>query len=216
MDVNGPQGHLSAERLDAYVEEALDGRERAGVETHLAACARCRDEVAELRSLFVALSELPRFAPSVGFSDQVMAGVRVRQPVFAGASEWLERLAPQTTRGWAAAAAVLALPVLGATLLVAWIMAQPGVTPQGLWTLGTTFTGEALSSGWHWAWARFAETAVAGYLVRAAALLDSVGRGEIGLALVMFATLTASSIYVLYQNLFRPEVRRTEHASYVF
>lgn len=216
MDVNGPNDHPSVERLNAFVEHGLDESERAGVDAHLAACSRCREEVAELGSLFMALSELPRFAPSAEFADRVMAGVRVRKPVVVSAGEWAERLTPQSTRGWAAAAAVLALPVLGATLLVAWIMAQPGVTSQGLWTLATTFAGEALTSGWHWAWTRFAETAVAGYLVRVAAVVESVGRDEIGLALVMFATLTAGSIYVLYQNLFRTEARRSENASYVF
>jgi hypothetical protein len=216
MDVNDHNRHPSAERLNAYVERALDGGEHGGVEAHLAACARCREEVAELRSVFAALSDLPRFAPSVGFGDRVMAGVRVRRPVTVTAGEWVERLTPQSTQGWAAAAAVLALPVLGATLLVAWVMAQPGVTPQGLWTVATQFTGEALSSGWHWAWTRFAETAMAGYLIRAASVLESVGRGEIGLAVVMFATFTAGSIYVLYQNLFRTQERRSENASYVF
>jgi hypothetical protein len=216
MDVNGPNNHPSVERLNAFVERELGAGERAGVDAHLAACAHCREEVAELRSLFTALSELPRFAPTPGFADRVMAGVRVRKPVVVSTGEWVERLTPQSTRGWAAAAAVLALPVLGATLVIAWIMAQPGVTSQGLWTLATTFAGEALSSGWHWAWTRFAETAVAGYLVRVASVLESVGRGEIGLAMVMFATLTAGSIYVLYQNLFRRQERRTENVSYVF
>lgn len=220
MDVNGPQNHPSAERLNAFVEETLGGSDRVEVQKHLGSCAECREEAAELRSLFVALSTLPAFAPSSGFADRVMTGVRVRtpvlQPAFAGASAWVERLTPQSTRGWAAAAAVLALPVLAATLLVTWLMSQPGVTPQGLWTVTTTFTGEALGSGWHWAWTRFAETAVAAWMVQAAELLDQLGRGEIGLAVVMFAVMTAGSTYVLYQNLFRTEARRTQHASYVF
>jgi anti-sigma factor RsiW len=214
--VSDTRSHPSPERLHDLVEGSLDGAELRAVDSHLTGCPECREEVAELRSLFGALSGLTRFEPSVGFADRVMAGVRVRRPAFAGASAWVERVTPQTTRGWAAAAAVLALPVIGATVLVSWLMAQPGVTLQGLWTLTGRLAGEALSSGWQWAWARFAGTTLAGWLAQGLEVAGSVGRGEVGLAVVLFATLTAGSIYVLYQNLFRPEARRSEHASYVF
>ena len=49
-----------------------------------------------------------------------------------------------------------------------------------------------------------------------AEVLASVSHGEIGLAAVMFVTLTAGSIYVLYQNLFATKAQKVEHASYVF
>lgn len=208
--------HPGTERLQAFVEDSLDESRHAAVESHVSVCTECRAEVEELRSLFTVLSDLPSFAPSAGFADLVMAKVRVRQPAFAGAGAWVERVVPHTTRGWAAAAALLALPVLGTTLLVTWLMSQPGVTPQGLWTLASGFTVDALSSGWQWAWARFAGTTLAAWLGEAAGLAQTVGRGEIGLAAVMFAMLTAGSTYVLYQNLFRPDERRTQHATYVF
>lgn len=212
--------HPTTERLQELVEESLDERQRAVVESHLSVCASCSREAEELQALFGALSELSTFAPSPGFADAVMAKVRIREPVlaplFAGAGAWIERITPQTTRGWAAAAAMLALPLVGATLLVTWLMAQPGVTPQGLWTLTSEFAGSAASTGWQWAWARFAGTNLAAWLAQASELAQSVGRGEIGLAAVVFATMTIGSAYVLYQNLFRPEARRTEHATYVF
>lgn len=216
--------HPPTERLQELVEDALDEHQRAAVASHVAACEPCRTEVEELHTLFGALSELRTFAPSARFADAVMAQVRVRRaafapslaPALAAAGAWLERIMPKTTRGWAAAAAMLALPIVGATLLVAWLMAQPGVTPQGLWTLTSEITASAASTGWQWAWTRFAGTSLAAWLAHAADLAQSVGRGEIGLAAVMFATMTMGSTYVLYQNLFRPEARRTEHATYVF
>lgn len=214
--MNESRHHPTAERLQAFVEESLERRQRAAVESHVSVCEQCGGEVEELRVLFGALSALPTFAPSAGFADVVMAKVRVRRPAFAGADAWLERVTPRTTRGWAAAAAVLALPVLGATLLLTWLLTQPGVTPQGLWTLAGGMVGEAAVSGWQWAWAHFAGTTLAAWLARAAELALTVGRGEIGLAAVLFATLTAGSTYVLYQNLFRTEERRTQHATYVF
>lgn len=212
--------HPAAERLEAFVEETLDAGERASLDAHLAACAACRAEVSEMRSLFAALASLPEMEPSPGFANRVMARVRVRQPALSRASawagSWVERLAPKTTRGWAAASAVFSLPVLGASLLVLWLMAQPGVSAQGLWTVTSGLAASAASSAWQWSWIRIANSGLAATAVELFQLVASVGRGGIGLGVVMFATLTAGSVYVLYQNLFRTTPRRNEHASYVF
>lgn len=216
------RNHPTTERLQAFVEESLDRTQRDAVAAHISVCGQCGGEVEELRSLFGALSSLGTFTPPAGFADAVMARVRIRRPSFAGASAladvgaWVDRVVPKTTRGWAAAAALLALPVLAATLLVTWLMAQPGVTPQGLWTLGSELAGDAVVNGWRWAWTHFAGTTLAAWITQGAQLAQNVGREEIGLAAVAFATLTAGSSYVLYQNLFRTEARRTEHATYVF
>jgi anti-sigma factor RsiW len=208
--------HPATERLQEFAEEVLGGPEHAVVDAHLAACARCRAEVEELRSLFLALSSLPAFEPTAGFADRVMKHVRVRQPVLAAAAAWIERVTPRSTRGWATAAAVFGLPVIGATVLVGWLLAQPGVDAQGLWTLTTGLAGDAAVNVWQWTWTQLAGSTLAAWMVQVADLLDSVGRGEIGLAVVMFSTLTAGSIYILYQNLFRTQQqRRIEHASYV-
>lgn len=216
MEVSHRPDHPTAEKLQDLLERSLDSAEQSVVEAHVAECPDCRLELEELRSLFGALSSLPRLAPSRDFADTVMAKVRVRRPAFAGVNTWIERVTPHTTRGWAAAAAVLALPVIGATLLVTWIMSRPGVTPQGLWTVATSLAEQGASSGWQWAWARFAGTSLATWLAQAAEVIQTVGHGEIGLAAVAFATLTAGSTYVLYQNLFRTEPRRSENATYVF
>ena len=218
--------HPTMERLQAFVEASLEGAERAVVASHLTGCSECRAEVEELRSLFEALGSLPELAPGPGFADRVMRHVRVRRPshawagAWAGATEWvegwLERVAPKSTRGWAAASAVSALPLIGATVLVAWLLSQPGVSAQGLWTFLAALAGDAATGTWQWVWAQLSGSALAVWMARAAEYLGSVGRGEVGLAVVMFTTLTAGSIYVLYQNLFRTrQPRRIEHASYV-
>lgn len=219
--------HLSEERLHGYVEEGLDAAERAVVDRHLSACTRCRGEVGELRSLFLAFQELPTLAPSAAFADQVMEKVRVRRPAMAWVSEWagewasggarwVERLVPQTTRGWAAVTGLFALPAVTVTVLLWWLLSQPGVTPQSLWLIASSVTGDAVATGWQWAVTQIAGSGAAAYALQLVELIGSVGRGEIGLAVVMFATATAASVYVLYQNLFRTNARRTEHASYVF
>ena len=216
FDVSERLNHPSTERLEAFVEESLDGADRAVVDSHLTRCSDCQAEVAELRTLFAALGDLPELEPSAGFADRVMARVRVRQPVLAAASAWLDRVMPQSTRGWAAATAVFALPVVGATVLVAWLLAQPGVSAQGLWTFGTALVADAAVAGAQWAWTQLSSSTLAAWAVQAAEVVGTAGAGQVGLVLLMFATLTAGSIYILYQNLFRPQQqRRIEHASYV-
>lgn len=208
--------HPSPDRLEALVEATLDGAAQAVVESHLATCERCQAEVADLRSLFEALSALPEVAPSAGFADRVMKGVRVRRPVLAWLNEWIERLTPATNRGWAIAAAVVAMPVLASTALVWWLLSHPEVSVESLWLVASTMMSEGLSSGWQWVWASLAGSGLAVWASGLMDLAESLGRGGLGLAAVMFATLTVGSVYVLYQNLFRTNARRTEHASYLF
>lgn len=208
--------HPAHERLQAYVAEELDGGDAAVIDAHLTGCARCRVEVEELQTLFAMLSSLAYHSPAAGFADRVMARVQVRQPWFARAAEWLAGLAPKSTRGWALATAMVALPAAATTGLVWWLMSRPGVTVQGLWVISTEFAARVLSGAWAWASSQIAGSALASWAAVAAEVVASVGRGGIGLGLVMFATLTAASIWILYENLFRTNARRTDYASFVF
>ena len=52
--------HLSEERLNAYVDGALDVSEREAVERHLATCATCRADVQRLRELLASATALPK------------------------------------------------------------------------------------------------------------------------------------------------------------
>jgi anti-sigma-K factor RskA len=47
-------------KLNEYVDGTLAAHDRASVEAHLAACAACRDAVAELRRLVAEARDLPR------------------------------------------------------------------------------------------------------------------------------------------------------------
>ena len=208
--------HPDPERLQALVEESLDGPGTAQVQAHLTTCTRCRSEVEELRSLFGMLSSLAYHAPAAGFADRVMAGVRIRQPWHARAAEWLDRLAPKTTRGWAVATSMVALPAVALSALLWWLMSRPGVTVQGLWVMSTEFAGRGLDGAWGWLWSHVTASSLAAWATSAGEVVASVGRGGIGLGVVMFVTLTAASIWILYKNLFRTEARRTDYASFVF
>ena len=69
--------HLSAERLQAFLERELPGGEVARVEEHLATCARCTEELDGWRLLFEDLSGLAAHAPTVGFRERVLAAVEL-------------------------------------------------------------------------------------------------------------------------------------------
>lgn len=208
--------HPTADRLEALVEDSLDAADEAVVRSHLATCARCQTEVSELRTLFEALSALPELAPGAGFADRVMAGVRVRRPLYERVAEWIEGFLPDTNRGWALAAAAVGAPVVASATFVWWILSQPGVTAQNLALVAAAVASDGLATGWQWVWVRFATSSAAAWLNVLADAATSLGRGEIGLVAVMFATMTLASIYVLYQNLFRTDARRTHHVSYIF
>ena len=68
-------GHLSAERMQAFLDGELPAREVASVEEHLTSCARCSAELDGWRVLFEDLGGLGGLGPEHGFADRVMAGV---------------------------------------------------------------------------------------------------------------------------------------------
>ncbi len=60
MSLDEAMSHAAArERLDDYIDGALGAAERAALETHLALCAECTEEVATLRALVEAAGALP-------------------------------------------------------------------------------------------------------------------------------------------------------------
>jgi len=209
--------HPESDRLEAYVEGGLPPAERAVLESHLGACARCQAEVEEWRALFGLLASLPRLAPAPGFADRVLAGVRVRRPWPARAAALLARLWPRGTRGWALAAAFLAFPVVLGGALAGWLLTRPGVTPWALWVFVRDRAGEALGA--------LAARAASGVLestlvLRAVQAVESLvtraGVEALGAAAALFATLMLVSAWVLYQNLFRTPSRGAHHVSLSF
>lgn len=73
-------GHLSAERIQAFLEEELPKREHRLVEEHLEACARCSSELATWETLFSDLGALRGHRPHEGFAERVMTNVRLPEP----------------------------------------------------------------------------------------------------------------------------------------
>ena len=60
------------ELLSALVDEAVSVAERRAIEAHLATCAECRQELAELRETVSLLKRLPPVHAPAGFVDRVV------------------------------------------------------------------------------------------------------------------------------------------------
>ena len=208
--------HVSAERLESYVEGMLDAGDRSVVDSHLVTCAECRRESEELRTLFSALARLERFSPTLGFANRVMAQVRVPEPWYSRAGRFFAPFVPKTTRGWAFASALFAMPLVGTSAVVLWLLSKPYVSSQGLFTFVTRR-----------AWGQVAATAdsVLGAIVQSDVMLALVrglqnvveaGATGAGAAGVAFAMITAWSSWVLYHNLFRKPSRGSDYATFSF
>jgi hypothetical protein len=119
--------HLTESAVEQFADGLLAGEELDRAEAHVQECAVCAAHVEASRALIDALSTLPRFAPSPGFADLVMANIQVTpraSPVFA----WIRHWAPETRRGWTLLVAALLAPMLPLIALTAWVASSPVVT----------------------------------------------------------------------------------------
>ena len=102
--------HLLPNEIDLL----LDGEAGFGVSplrAHVEQCAECRSRLGDARAIVDALERLPRLAPSVRFSDQVLKRVQIVEPVHVAVFEMARRLLPKSAPMrlvMAASAAVLA------------------------------------------------------------------------------------------------------------
>ncbi len=114
--------HLTPEQLSAFLDNELRGKASEEAEAHLASCAGCREELAQL----AALEKLTREAePSpadesyfAAFSQQVMQGIERERPVSIKETflRWVKgvsalRLTPYASLRWMGGVAVSALVV---------------------------------------------------------------------------------------------------------
>ena len=214
--------HLSGDQLQTFVEGGLPDGDRVVIESHLVACLRCQSEVEEWRSVFASLSVLPQFEPSQGFADRVIAGLQwahatASLPWHVRAGQAVVRVSPKTTRGWALAAAFLALPVVSIGLFMTWLMSHAYVTPRTLWAFTSDRGANALQSLGRGTIAWVMKTDVAAWTVtNGATLVQQVGVPGIGMMVATVAAATTLSIWILYKNLFRSPSREANYVSYSF
>src|SRR5687767_75371 len=215
--------HLTAERLEAYVEGLLDQSDRVVTESHLVGCARCQHELDEWLALFAALSDLPELEPSPNFADRVMAHVRVSprqawQQQAARASAALARVLPRTTFGWGLATAFLALPILLGGGLTIWLLSQSYMTPRSSRAFFTDRLVAGVRAVASAALSWMLQTGIAAWIAeRGGGLVATAGASGVGLIAAAAALVTMLSIWVLYRNLIRtPSRNSTNYALFSF
>jgi anti-sigma factor RsiW len=64
---------LKTEHISAYLDNALEEKERASASAHLKDCAQCAQALAEMQSLQQAFSAARRFQAPYGFATRVLA-----------------------------------------------------------------------------------------------------------------------------------------------
>lgn len=121
-----PINHLTAEDLDAFHSASLSAESRQ----HLEECAECRSLALSDRALLDALARLPRFEPSAGFADRIMARVQI-QPAAARAFPWTRvALAASLLLGLGASAM---WSVFNRSALLGWLNNAAAEIGRGLW-----------------------------------------------------------------------------------
>jgi anti-sigma factor RsiW len=213
--------HPKPARLEALVDGTLPETEGATVASHVQTCGRCAAEVEELRQLFAALADLPRVAPSAGFADRVMAGVRVAEapatvPARPPLADRLRALVPGRRLGWSLAAAFTGVPAVATAAALVWLASQPTLSAQALWIFATQRIAAAASAATGWLVESLAATRLAGWLGAFGRGLVAVEPGQLGIAAAAMLALSGLSAWVLYRNLIRTPTRERHHVSYSF
>jgi anti-sigma factor RsiW len=208
--------HPESGQLQDFIEGSLDKPSAAVLESHVLGCAYCQKEVADLRSVFTALARMERFSPGLGFANRVMAQVKLPEPWYARAGRYAAGFAPRTTRGWAFASGLLALPLIGMGTLMLWVLSKPYVTGEGLIAFALKQTGTSLAVFGRNALSTIIQSDITLLLTRLAESVLSAGLAGAGAVVASFAGMIALSAWILYQNLIRTPTRRSNYASYSF
>lgn len=99
MSATAPDHDRWADDLGAYLLEALPDDERQGFETHLEACERCREDLAELNVAACALPvSVEQFFPPPALRGRIMAVVNAEAELLAAAGPGADRPDPARSR----------------------------------------------------------------------------------------------------------------------
>jgi anti-sigma factor RsiW len=209
--VPNPGPHLSDWTLEQMAEGELSPLEAAEAAVHLEGCTQCGAELAGYQALYAAIGDLPRFAPSPGFADAVIARTRM-EPEPWPITVWLRGLAPKTRRGWfllGSAVVAPAMPVLAAAL---WLLTHPLLTPAALWQW-VVMQGDTASAAATALLARWVTGADAAGLARGGySLVSGVPTEALTVLVVALAIAIPSSVWALYR-LVRTPTRNPEYAA---
>jgi len=113
--------HPEIERLNDYLDQELDSKDRRQVESHLGRCEECRSTLDELSAIVRAASELPPIAPPEQIWESIAASLIERKSFSKSGRPWGSAFFP----------ALAAALVLGVSLwLVLPAVEKPAPTDQ--------------------------------------------------------------------------------------
>ncbi|MEM7113038.1 MAG: zf-HC2 domain-containing protein [Chloroflexota bacterium] len=154
--------HISNTQLNEYLDKALDAAQTQRVEAHLATCAACQAELAELQALFTELAALTEIAFAGDVAEAVVSELAQETPL----SRWsIGILALQAAIGvglmvvlWPSVQWLLRLVGESAETAVITLQPQPRLFWQDTIT-GVAIALEELQMGWQldipfeqWSW----------------------------------------------------------------
>ncbi|HVX38805.1 MAG TPA: hypothetical protein VHB25_04455 [Gemmatimonadaceae bacterium] len=116
--------HLLPDEIDLLLGDDEVGFGVAPLKAHVRDCAECRARIDEARSIVDALEDLPHFAPSHRFADNIMAQVPVFVPWHVTARATVGRWLPRSRPARVAVAAMATSVAAVLTIAILWITTQ--------------------------------------------------------------------------------------------
>lgn len=115
--------HLLPEELDQLLDGDV-GFGTAPLKLHVRACADCRAELDQARTLVRQLEHLPHFTPSAVFADHVLEQVQVFVPWHVAALDMLRGWMPRTRTGRAFAWTGVGSAAIVLTVVSLWLLTR--------------------------------------------------------------------------------------------
>src|SRR5688572_31797020 len=135
------------------------------------------------------------FDPAPGFVNRVMLHVRLPEPWWQRASRLVGAFAPRTSRGWAFASAMFALPLVGVGSVMLWLLSKPYVTGDGLVAFTTAQAGTRMSAVWQNVLGGLIKNDITLFFARSLEAMANSGFAGAGSAAALFAGLSILSVY---------------------
>jgi len=218
--------HLSPEGLQDLLDGALGAGDRRRAEAHLAHCNPCRKEFQHWEGVFARLSSLEHMAPSDGFGERVFeawqavrpstlspagTGMRLFGDWTPGLAAAARRLVPESPRGWAAAAALVSIPMIPLIAVIGAVLAHPLLSFGALASFVRWRAGDALLGIAGFIATEFVSHPVTYWL------WEGLGAAAAAPGLAMVALFSgwaaaAVSAWILYRHLVVPSLEARHHA----
>ena len=199
----GTSDHLTSDVLLDLLDRRLEATRRSRVQEHVDACPRCHAELRSWRHLLGSLDRLGHLPVPDGFKQRAYRRFKLSREmgVRARAGRLVRRVLPATRKGWATVAGIATAPATVVAAAIWVLFSNPLVTPQALLSFAEWKVGDAaaaLTGGL----ADLLGQSLGAF--RAFQVIDFVSGSPAaaGLAVLLFAVLSVSALWILYRNLF--------------